>query len=423
MKVLLSTWGSRGDFHPFLALALGLQKRGHQVTLAANPYWEKETVEAGVGFLATESYVSPDVIFDYPEILSHRQFGVRALDLFINEFFAPQLDLTVDVLSKAAAGHDLLVAHHFVLAAPVVAKKTKIPFATVTLAPGVIRSRYTAPAGADHQPFQGRFGEWVNDLFWSLGARWCQRVVRKTMDAFYRRHGLSPESDYIFGTWSKERVLQLYSPHFAPPVPDYPPHFHQTGFCFKDSTEIGNDPELERFLKSGEKPWLFTLGTVAVFEPGNFYREAVESVRGTAERALLLVGREENIPPNLPSNVMAVKYAAHEKVMPDCKGVIHQCGIGGVGQSLRAGIPSIGCPFAFDQPNNAARLAGLGVGVVLNRNQRTARDFRAAFKRLAEMGAFRRARGIGEKIRNEEGILKACEVLEGMRSLSPLSQK
>ncbi len=34
MKVVILTLGSRGDVQPYLALAVGLQQAGHQVTLA-----------------------------------------------------------------------------------------------------------------------------------------------------------------------------------------------------------------------------------------------------------------------------------------------------------------------------------------------------------------------------------------------------
>ena len=37
MKILISTLGSRGDTQPYLALAVGLQAAGHQVTLVAPP--------------------------------------------------------------------------------------------------------------------------------------------------------------------------------------------------------------------------------------------------------------------------------------------------------------------------------------------------------------------------------------------------
>src|ERR1700712_1389886 len=35
MHYAILTYGSRGDVQPFIALALGLKKRGHQVTVAA----------------------------------------------------------------------------------------------------------------------------------------------------------------------------------------------------------------------------------------------------------------------------------------------------------------------------------------------------------------------------------------------------
>ena len=34
MKIGLQTWGTDGDFMPFLALAIGLRDAGHEVTLA-----------------------------------------------------------------------------------------------------------------------------------------------------------------------------------------------------------------------------------------------------------------------------------------------------------------------------------------------------------------------------------------------------
>ena len=37
MKIVLATFGSRGDVQPMLALTLALQSRGHEVLLAAPP--------------------------------------------------------------------------------------------------------------------------------------------------------------------------------------------------------------------------------------------------------------------------------------------------------------------------------------------------------------------------------------------------
>lgn len=39
MKITILSYGSRGDVQPFVALALGLQKNGHEVKLAAPRDW------------------------------------------------------------------------------------------------------------------------------------------------------------------------------------------------------------------------------------------------------------------------------------------------------------------------------------------------------------------------------------------------
>jgi UDP:flavonoid glycosyltransferase YjiC (YdhE family) len=44
MKIVLATFGSRGDVQPMLALSLALKSKGHDVLLAAPPEkaaWEK----------------------------------------------------------------------------------------------------------------------------------------------------------------------------------------------------------------------------------------------------------------------------------------------------------------------------------------------------------------------------------------------
>ena len=42
MKIGLQTWGSEGDVQPFLALASGLVKAGHQVTLCITEVSERD---------------------------------------------------------------------------------------------------------------------------------------------------------------------------------------------------------------------------------------------------------------------------------------------------------------------------------------------------------------------------------------------
>jgi UDP:flavonoid glycosyltransferase YjiC (YdhE family) len=75
-------------------------------------------------------------------------------------------------------------------------------------------------------------------------------------------------------------------------------------------------------------------------------------------------------------------------------------------------VPSVGYPFAFDQPNNASRLQALGVAEVIRPGERTVRRMRVALERLLTGEAPERARELGEQVRAEDGVGRACALLE-----------
>jgi UDP:flavonoid glycosyltransferase YjiC (YdhE family) len=206
--------------------------------------------------------------------------------------------------------------------------------------------------------------------------------------------------------------LQLYSPHFAPRPPDWSTEKQIAGFCFYDPPGATLPPEIEAFLAKGEPPILFTLGSAAVQHPGAFYESAVEALQALGLRGILLIGPEKNRPARLPESILAAPYAPYGLLMPRVRAVAHQCGIGTLSHTLRAGVPSVACPFAFDQPNNARRLEALGVAEVVLPHQHDADHFAQALKRLLAADAPARAQRLGDLIRAEDGAAKACSILE-----------
>ena len=49
-RIVLATSGSFGDVHPYLAVALGLKARGHQVILATAEFYRHKVQGEGLGF-------------------------------------------------------------------------------------------------------------------------------------------------------------------------------------------------------------------------------------------------------------------------------------------------------------------------------------------------------------------------------------
>src|SRR5689334_11763599 len=49
-RIVLTTIGSLGDLHPYIAIALGLKARGHQAVVATGECYRKKVEALGLGF-------------------------------------------------------------------------------------------------------------------------------------------------------------------------------------------------------------------------------------------------------------------------------------------------------------------------------------------------------------------------------------
>ena len=75
-RIVITTWGSLGDLHPYLAIGLGLKARGHDVILGTAECYRRKVEALGLGFRA----VRPDCTWlEDPETLrrlSHPRWGL-----------------------------------------------------------------------------------------------------------------------------------------------------------------------------------------------------------------------------------------------------------------------------------------------------------------------------------------------------------
>ncbi len=242
----------------------------------------------------------------------------------------------------------------------------------------------------------------LNRLIWTGGRITTGLVVDPAVNRFRRRHGLPPVRGAVFGRPSSRLDLQLYSEHFAPRPPDWDLDRRPAGFCFYDPADE-LPPELEEFLDAGEPPILFTLGSAAVRMPGDFYRHAAETLRALGQRGILLTGPEENRPERLDGTCWRSPMRPTGRLMPRVRAVVHQCGIGTLSHTLRAGVPFRRLSLRLRPAEQRLPLEALGVAELLPPRRRTARGMGEALRRLLAGPASERARGLGRLIRGEDG--------------------
>ena len=119
------------------------------------------------------------------------------------------------------------------------------------------------------------------------------------------------------------------------------------------------------------------------------------------------------LPPNLPPNVHHCSYAAFGLLLPRARALVHHGGIGGCAQALRAGLPQLVTPMAFDQFDNAMRLEILGVGMSLKESDEPFGSMASQLRELlASPKVASACRDAAVKVRQDNALGSICDLLE-----------
>ncbi len=423
-RIVLNPFGSFGDLHPYLALAIELQHRGHECVVATAEVYRQKVTAEGVGF----AQVRPDVgeLLNQPELIEKLWHPAQGTAYLLRDYLLPKVEQSFTDLDRASVGADLLITHAAGYAGPIVAEVRKIPWFSVALQPAIFFSTYDPPVVAP-APWMRHFyqlGSWVFATMRAGADRATRRWARPVFELRARLGVDNASNPVMAGVFSPLGTLTLLSEAFAQAQPDWPPHSQPTGFVFYDKRgegfglpreEAGGlSQPLQKFLSAGPPPLLFTLGSSAVTHPGRFYFESAAAAQLLGTRAVLLTGKQAGSTQNFPSTafIHAEEYASYSSIMPLVSAVVHQGGIGTVAQTLRAGKPMLVVPWAHDQPDNGYRLQRMQVGRVLPRQQYSAKKAASNLRELLGGDYASRCARLAEIIRRENGTQAACDRIE-----------
>ncbi len=440
MRVVLATFGTFGDVHPLIGLALELKRRGHQAVLAAPEMFRGKVVPLGLGFFPMRPDQDPADKALAAMIYDRKRGTERGL----REFLFPALrESYADLLAAVTAdgGADLLLSGELAYAGPLVAEVTGIRWASYVLAPFSFFSAWDPPVlppypllarGQTLLPGTGHlvrpFARWIT-------RSWCEPVY-----ALRHELGLGPGASPLFDAkHAPGLVLALFSRLLGERQPDWPASTLTTGFVFYDGanasgpapsparepgSEAGGvaaatapplDEGLAAFLRKGAPPLVFTLGTAAVLDAGDFYEQSARAALMLGMRAVLLVGSD---PANHPqtgfsADIHVAAYAPFSSLFSRSSLIVHQGGVGTTAQALRAGKPMLIMPYSHDQPDNARRMRRLGVARVIERRHYRAERAAPLIRELLGDPAYReRAFSAARTIADEDAPRTACDALE-----------
>ena len=416
-RILIHAFGSYGDIHPYMGLALQLQRRGHEAVFATTPVYREKIEAEGISFRA----IRPDLPRIDPDLMRKIFDRRQGTEYIFRQILLPNLRDSYQDLAALAGSPDVILTHPVAFAGPLLARAREIPWISTVLAPASFMSADDPPAlaGLPFPELATRFGRVFHRILFSLAERSTRSWLGPYRD-LEAELGLKPSANPIFaGQHSPYLVLGIFSSALAAVQPDWPPNARATGFIFfdRDEAEHPSDSALQTFLNTGDPPLVFTLGSAAVQAAGNFFLESAQAARLLRRRAVLLVGKDMPRPPAelLSSEIAVFDYAPFSQLFPRAAAIVHQAGIGTTAQVLRAGRPALAMPLSHDQFDNAFRSKRLGTTRTIPRRQYRAPRVAAELDRLLREPEYaRNAASVRFKIQAEDGVGAACDAIESV---------
>ncbi|MDA4893101.1 glycosyltransferase [Streptomyces sp. MS2A] len=412
MRVLIFTFGTRGDVEPYTALAERLHCDGHEVVLSAPEAYRAEVEAAGVRFEASSTGLHELVRRGMATASGPRD----ALGMMRNMRRAQWASLQEQWNAAQRTEPTLIVAHPKALGGFHIAEHLGIPFVASLPLP------FLTPTGDFPIPFlTGEHSPGFNRLSYqfnrSTGLAFGGMLNRFRKGVLGLRRA-SRWSDFLHRDGEPVPILYPFSPLVVPRPADYPASAHITGYWTRASAAPSEETakRIERFL-DGDGP-IVSVG----FGSMGFGTRAAERGRAVARaltaarvRAVVTAGWgaldvEES------DDLLLVDDVPHDWLFPRMDAVVHHGGAGTTAAALRAGTPALVCPFLGDQPFWGGRVESLGVGPApLPVKKLSAGDLADRLREmLADQDSRARARELARGLAAEDGTGEAVRILEGM---------
>ncbi|MGN9841353.1 glycosyltransferase [Nonomuraea sp. H19] len=412
MRVLLSTYGSRGDVEPLAGLAVRLRELGAEVRVCAPPDEEFAQRLAGVDMPMVPFGHSARALTTAARPPSAADLPRRAAELIASQF---------DAVTAAAEGCDALVATGVMSAAAgarSVAEKLGIHYVHATFQQLTLPSPHHPPLAYPGRPLPPDVTD--NRVLWDLDAQNINALFGESLNINRASIGLPPVDDvrdYVIG----DRPLLATDPILDPWQETPGLGVVQTGaWILPDVRAL--PAELVAFLDAGTPPVYVGFGSMPMRASTDAAQVAIEAIRAQGRRALVARGWADLALIDDRDDCFAVGEVNHQALFGRVAAVVHHGGAGTTTTAARAGAPQVVVPQAADQPYWAGRVAELGIGAAHDGPTPTTESLSAALRTTLTPETRARATAVAGTIRTDGTTVAAKLLLDAVsRERPPVS--
>ena len=412
MKIGIQTWGSNGDIRPMLALADGLQKNGHTVTLAVssidNHSYRDICDRLGIAYRQVPEHID----FDMQDFArrSFRMHSLQWLRALLDDAFFPCEQAVYQAAQQLAADNDYVIGHHFLYPLKLAALQQQKPFISVTLCHAAIPNPGVPPF-----KFPG-LGRHVNKLSWKLLDAAFNWVLKEPLSRLWLEAGIRPPANMLTELLTSQRLnLVAVDPLFCRSSEYWQPHHQACGFLnlTEDARHWSISDTLAGFLDNGPAPVYMTFGSLQQAVPDWSMALFLEAAALAGCRAVIQTSSKSYPAGSLSDQVYFIGRHPHQSLFSHCAAVIHHGGAGTSHAATRSGCPSIVVPFMDEQLFWAGQLQALGLaGKPLPAKKVTAASLAKGIRTVLASKAMQdNAKKASQTMQANDGVAQAVRLL------------
>lgn len=413
--IVITSYGTLGDILPLVALGVALKSQGHQVRMAINESMKSYAFKAGLEAVSNGRLdLGKNEAQKYSQSWNHWFNKGTLSEQFEQNMFSRnrlEYDLTHSVkhLLKVCQDADLLISTpQQNLISAIVHDKIALPWISASVTPDL----YCLEKNNSSNTL-------VKTVSTSEQIASLQLQISEIAQKVRQSIGLTKISPQDWNSYGESKNIILgSSEYFSQPSKKYS-HITQTGFWFYEDPEwIDWRPhnELKEFVETTHKLLVLSFSSQPVEKTGSVIAVHVRAAAKLGYRILIQQGWADFNESFLPSdidrnNVMFTGFMPQDWLFSRAAALIYHGGIGTTARALRNGCPVIVEPYGNDQFFNAKQIVSLKLGTAINPTLTNSDELVRVLRKILTPEYKRRCQTFGAKIRQEQGIDKACNFI------------
>ncbi|RGP70242.1 udp-glucose,sterol transferase [Fusarium sporotrichioides] len=411
LNIVIQVVGSRGDVQPFVALGNELQRHGHRVRLATHNTFADFVRESGLEFypiggdpteLMAYMVKNPGLI---PSIKSLRAGDVQKKRVMIAEMLEGcwRSCIEPDPVNQQPFVADAIIANPPSFAHVHCAQALGIPLHLMFTMPWSSTKHFCHPLANINANDSGISPAVANQISY-MAVEWMT----------WQGQSLDLEDIPFSEGAGLLETLQIpftycWSPALIPKPLDWPDYIDVCGFFFRDTPQYTPESGLAAFLRDGPPPIYIGFGSIVIEDADKLTAILVDAVKETGVRAIISKGWSK-LGANQPADkdIFYLGDCPHEWLFQQVTAVVHHGGAGTTACGLLNGKPTAIVPFFGDQPFWGTMVHAAGAGPMpIPQKMLDSQNLSQAIRECLTPGALAAARGMAEKMRQENGVRQA----------------